>query len=81
MENYQQFLMWCYRNNFSLLQFKKTLANQTEFCKFIEKKYKSKEFLDSVKCTEEFLENKRSIKNPVFSFLSKTMRMTICEID
>ena len=21
MENYQQFLMWCYRNNFSLLQF------------------------------------------------------------
>ena len=85
LDNYQHFLMWCYRNNFSLLQFKKTVANQAEFCKFIEKKYNSRGFLDSVKCTEEFLEKKGStIKhglNPVVSFLSKTMRMTICEID
>jgi hypothetical protein len=83
MDNYQQFLMWCYRNNFSLLQFKKTVANQTDFCKFIEKKYNSNGFLDSVKCTENFLKKKTSINhssNPIFAFLSKTMRMTVCEL-
>jgi hypothetical protein len=83
MDNYQSFLMWCYRNNFSLLQFKKTVSNQTDFCRFIEKKYNSKGFLDSVKCTEDFLVKRTSIKhssNPIFTFLSKTMRMTICEL-
>jgi hypothetical protein len=83
IDNYQQFLMWCYQNNFSLLQFKKTVSNQTDFCRFIEKKYNSKGFLDSVKCTEDFLEKRTNIKhssNPIFAFLSKTMRMTICEL-
>jgi hypothetical protein len=85
IDNYQQFLMWCHRNNFSLLQFKKTVSNQTDFCRFIENKYNSKGFLDSVKCTEEFLDKKINGKNnsnlnPTFSFLSKTMRMTVCEL-
>ena len=40
LHNYQGFLSWCDKNNFSLLQFKKTNANLMEFCKFIEKNYK-----------------------------------------
>ena len=42
LHNYQGFLSWCDKNNFSLLQFKKTNANLMEFCKFIEKNYKTK---------------------------------------
>ena len=36
INNYQGLLSWCKTNNFSLLQFKKTLANQMEFCNFID---------------------------------------------
>ena len=35
--NYQSFIGWCKTNNTSLLQFKKTSANQKSFCDFIEK--------------------------------------------
>ena len=43
---------------------------------FSENKYNSKGFLESVKCTEEFLDKKINGKinpnlNPIFSFLSK----------
>ena len=42
INNYQGFLLWCKTNNFSLLQFKKTVANLKEYCNFIKKNYKTK---------------------------------------
>jgi hypothetical protein len=81
LDNYQPFLLWCYHNNFSLLQFKKTVSNQTEFCRFIEKYYNSKGFLESVKCSEEFFDKKKSgATHPILPFITNSMRMTICEL-
>ena len=57
INNYQDFLLWCNDNNTSLFQFNQTIINQTKFCKFIEKKYKIKNLLEGVKCTEKLLDN------------------------
>ena len=74
--NYQGFLSWCKKNNFSLLQFKKTDSNLNEFFLFIEKNYKKKGFLEGVECMEECINGPiKKEKN----LLLKNMRMTICE--
>ncbi len=54
INNYQGFLAWCNSNNFSLLQFKKTLSNQKEFCNFIAQNYKTTGFLKGVDDAENF---------------------------
>ena len=82
MNNYQSFLSWCKINNLSLLQFKKTISNQTEFCRFIEKNYKTKSMLENVGKMENFYEqikdkNSNSKKN---DFIINNMRMSICEM-
>lgn len=85
--NYQDFLAWCQKNNTSLLQFKKTIQNQNEFCKFIEKKYKTKILLDGIKRTEKFIkklykqkENYTGINKENHNFLLTNMRMSVCEL-
>ena len=81
LNNYQGFLLWCKNNNFSLLQFKKTLANQKEFCKFIEKNYKTTSMLDGVYSAEHFLHNiqkKGASKNLNYTLMN--LRMSICEL-
>ena len=82
LNNYQDFLSWCNTNNNNLLQFKKTNMNLDLFCKFIEKKYKTKSMLDGVKCTENLLINvkKLSTKQKDLSYLIQNLRMTICEL-
>jgi hypothetical protein len=88
INNYQEFILWCNVNNSSLLQFKKTIANQHSFCKFIEKKYKSKQLLDGIEHTELLLTvmtnkntNAGSNKgNPDIHFLLHNLRMTLCEL-
>ena len=80
--NYQDFLSWCDTNNTSLLQFKKTILNLDNFCKFIEKKYKTKSMLDGIECTEKLLfkVNKSAKKQKDLGFLIRNLRMTICEL-
>jgi hypothetical protein len=81
INNYQSFLLWCNNNNFSLLQFKKTNKNQTEFCKFIEEKYKTRSMLDRIKLTETFLDNKNNFnKQYDTDFILNNLRMTLCEL-
>jgi hypothetical protein len=78
INNYQGFLNWCKVNNLSLLQFKKTPSNQKEFCKFIEKNYKTQSMIDGVNDSQDFLKNyKKNINN---KFISKNLRMTVCEL-
>jgi N-glycosylase/DNA lyase len=82
MNNYQDFLSWCNINNIAILNFKKTTKNLDEFCKFIEKKYKTKNMLEGVECTEKLLHvvknSKRKQKDMLY--LLKNLRMTICEL-
>lgn len=79
LNGYQDTISWCNLNNTSLLQFKKTNTNINNFCKFIEKKYKTKNLLDGVNCTERLFE-RASKKEKSMTYLIKNLRMTICEL-
>ena len=80
INNYQSFLLWCKNNNLSILQFKKTILNQSEYCKFIEKNYKTKSMLDGVKYAEDFLYKINKNKQNNLNYLLTNMRMSICEL-
>ena len=55
LNNYQDFLSWCNTNNIVILNFKKTIKNLDDYCLFIDKKYKTKNMLESVDCTDKLL--------------------------
>ena len=88
--NYQSFLSWCKTNNTSLLQFKKTSANQKSFCDFIAKKYKISKMLKAIDCSDAFFKKlkmksnniniNKNNKNDELNFLTNNLRMTICEL-
>jgi hypothetical protein len=82
LNNYQYFLSWCNTNNIAILNFKKTTKNLDEFCKFIEKKYKTNNMLEGVECTEKLLNRvkKSTRKQKDMLYLLKNLRMTICEM-
>jgi hypothetical protein len=81
MNNYQDFLSWCKTNNFSLLQFKKTIANQRAYCSFIEKNYKTRSMLASIKETNYFLHSiERKNKKENYKYILSNLRMSICEM-
>lgn len=82
INNYQDCLSWCNINNIEILNFKKTTKNLEEFCKFIEKKYRIKNMLDGIECTEKLLQRvKRATrKQKDMIYLIKNLRMTICEM-
>jgi hypothetical protein len=81
LNNYQSFLSWCKTHNLSLLQFKKTASNQSEFCRFIDKNYKTRSMLENVGKIEDFY---AQIKDKPLSsnkaFILNNMRMSICEM-
>ena len=77
--NYQSFLSWCNKNNFVLLEFKKTTGNLTEFCKFIEKHYKKQDILDAIDRAQLFL-SKIQRKKGNYRYILLNMRMSICEL-
>ena len=80
INNYQTFLGWCKTNNLSLLQFKKTHLNQTEYCKFIEKNYKTKSMLNGVEDTQQFFKKIYTKRMQKSNYLLTNMRMSICEL-
>jgi len=79
LNNYQDVLNWCNTNNTSLLQFKKTTSNLESYCKFIEKKYKTKNLLDGIECIEKLF-IKINKKKKDMNYLLNNLRMTICEL-
>jgi hypothetical protein len=81
LHHYPLFLQWCKKHNLSLISFKKTYSNLDDFCRFIEKHYKSDSMLSWIKETEYYLSLLK--KNPMDSeekYLLSNMRMTICEL-
>lgn len=79
MNNYQGFLTWCSKNNLSLLDFKKTIGNQRQFCKFVEKNYKIQSMLNGINESEIFLSNIKRKKGN-YKFVLSNLRMSICEL-
>jgi len=79
MNNYQGFLNWCSKNNLSLLNFKKTIGNQKQFCKFIEKNYKISSMLNGIHESNIFL-SKIKRKKGNNKFILSNLRMSICEL-
>ena len=82
INNYQDFLSWCNTHNIAILNFKKTTKNLDNFCKFVDKKYKTTNMLESIECTEKlFYRIKRVTKKQkeIFNLLNN-LRMTICEL-
>ena len=84
LNNYQDFLYWCSKHNLSLLQFKKTLKNQLEYCKFIERNYKTASMLEGTERSQKFLnilhsknKNKRHVND---TYILSNLRMSICEL-
>ena len=73
LNNYNEFLEWCSKNNTNTFQFVKTEEHLQMFYKFIEKYYKSKDMLDMIK----YAGNMKSIDQ----FICKSMRMTCCEFN
>jgi hypothetical protein len=83
MNDYQRFLSWCQINNSSLFQFKKTNKQLLEYCKFIERSYKSRMMLEEVNDSELFLrriENEDNKDKYDSYYLLTNMRMSICEL-
>ena len=81
INNYQGCLYWCKTNNFSLLQFNKTPLNQKEFCKFIEKNYKTSSMLNGIIDTQSFLKDiNKKRKKPNLNYILSNLRMSICEL-
>lgn len=76
INNFQGFLSWCNKHNFSIMQFKKTPANQIEFCKFIKRNYKSKSMINNVNAIEQLFQNKKVNKG----YIMTNLRMTVCEL-
>lgn len=77
MNNFQEFLGWSHTNNISILRFKKTPHNLREYCRFIEKKYKATNMLESVECAETMLYTIKRRKN---ARILTSLRMTMCEL-
>jgi hypothetical protein len=80
INNYQGFLYWCQKNNLSLLDFKKTLENQKEFCIFIERNYKTPSLLDNINETNIFYSKLYIRKNKSLNYILSNLRMSICEL-
>lgn len=81
INNYQGFLFWCKKHNLSLLQFKKTLANQNEYCKFIEKNHKTTTMMEGIESSQKFLNKLYSKnKNQNDKYVLDNLRMSICEL-
>jgi hypothetical protein len=79
INNYQGFLTWCSKNNLSLLNFKKTIGNQRQFCKFIEKNYKITSMLNGINESHIFLLKIKKKKGD-YKFILSNLRMSICEL-
>jgi hypothetical protein len=71
LNNYNEFLDWCGKNNTNTFQFVKTEEHLQMFYKFIEKHYKTKDMLDMIDHAEKL--------KSIDPFICKSMRMTCCE--
>ena len=75
--HYQQFLLWCDKNNEKLFQFNKTVETLNEFCQFVNNNHNSNRFKSTIQNMEDTFNNLTNSNN---IYLLSNMRMTICEM-
>lgn len=80
LNNYQDLLVWCDKNNPQIMNFKKTTNNLRSYCEFIAKKHKTKHLLDNIYCTEKMSHKLTKQKNKDIPFIMNNLRMTMCEL-
>lgn len=73
---YQDFFIWCDRNNKTIFQSGKTAKYQIAFCNFIESQYKREPFLYFIQCIQQSM---LSLKKSNL-IIRNNLRMTICEL-
>ena len=79
--NNADFLVWCKKHNNNLLSFNKTNHNLDSFMQFIISTYKNPQFLRDIEKMHVFLKKQKGNKSePKYNKLTKTMRMSLCEI-
>jgi hypothetical protein len=75
------FLIWCKKHNNNLLSFNKTNYNLDAFIEFIVTTYKNPKFLKDIEKMHIFLKKQKGNRaEPKYNKLTKTMRMSLCEI-
>lgn len=84
-DKYQEFILWCKKNNGNLFDFKNTVDNQRAFVEFIRQRYRSRGFLNDTRVMEEiypFLKREalKKSRNKKLDYLMENMRMSICEM-
>ena len=82
MNNYQEFLYFCYESNTKIFQFKNTNDKLNSFCLLIENLYKKKELLKNINCVERMYKKHKSsyTRNKTLDFVLNNTRMTISEM-
>jgi O-glycosyl hydrolase len=82
LNDFENFFMWCIKNNKNILQFDNTEKKQIEFCKFIENNYKTKLLLDRINCISGLLlEFKNNNTSSSIQELLQNMRKSLCELE
>lgn len=76
LNDYQDFIKWCYTNNINILQFDITSKKQIKFCEYIESKYKTNKLLTRIKCLSSLFDNYRENTD-----ITKHMRKSLIQID
>lgn len=76
------FLIWCKNHNNNVISFNKTSNNLEYFWQFILSSYNNENFLQDIKMMESILKKiKGNYSKPNHNILTKTMRMSVCEIN
>lgn len=77
MFHYNEFIEWCEINNRNIFDFSKTSSDIDNFYKLIESKYNTQDILYIIECVQK---NTRQIENKFGNKLTKSLRMSICEL-
>lgn len=80
--NYNDFVVWCIKNNKNVVKFHDTYENKKSFCNFIKRNYKKKAMLEDIKKIEFMLNDDDKIGKIVNNkreelFLKNNLRMTV----
>ena len=94
INNYNDFILWCSKNNNQFINFRKSLINIDNFCNYIKKHYKSKSMLKNVNQVSLFFDDQHKLyhnsnhknkynktSNNHHKFLLLNLRMSVCEIE
>ena len=76
------FLIWCKQHNNNILTFNKNSATLDSFINFINEKHNNANLLKDIDKMHQFLKKQKGNRaEPKHNKLTKTMRMSLCELN